>query len=99
VRDELEAILRDTTLTLIAFAIALGWSLYQLAHGVATFVDALTTHVPNGDTPFYPSTGAGLTWTVHGRVVTFDAIVMGLIEIAVVLAVAAFVRRRYPSRA
>ena len=98
-RDELEALLRDATVTVIAFAIALGWSLYQLVHGVATFVDALTTHVPNGDIPYYPSTGAGLTWVIHRRIVSLDGIVMGLIEVALVLAVAAFVRRRYPSRA
>jgi hypothetical protein len=99
VRDELEALLRDTTLTLIAFAIALGWSLYQLVHGVAIFVDALTTHVPTGNTPIYTSSGDGLSWVVHHRIVTLDAIVMGLIEVALVLAVAAFVRRRYPARA
>jgi hypothetical protein len=32
-RDEIEKMLRDLTLTGIAFAIAIGWSLYQLAHG------------------------------------------------------------------
>jgi hypothetical protein len=99
VRDELEALFRDTTLTVIAFAIALGWSLYQLVHGVAIFVDALTTHAPKGDSPYYSTSGSGLTWIVHHRIVSLDAIVTGLIEVALVLAVAAFVRRRYPARA
>jgi hypothetical protein len=35
-REELERLFEDTTLLSSAFAIALGWSLYELARGVAT---------------------------------------------------------------
>ena len=97
VKAELDHLLRETTLLVLAFAIALGWSLFQFAHGVATFVDALTTHLPpTSARTFLPSysDGVGLTWVVGRRVVTLDGVVTGLIEIATVLLVAWFVRRR-----
>jgi hypothetical protein len=81
----------------LTFAIALGWSLFQFAHGVAIFVDALTTHLPPASAGrFFPSygEGVGLTWVVGSRVVTLDGVVMGLIELATVLLAAWFVRRR-----
>ena len=96
-KEELDHLLRDTTLFTLTVAIALGWSLFQFAHGVATFVDALTTHLPPASASrFIPSygDGVGLTWVVGGRVVTLDGVVMGLIELATVLLVAWFVRRR-----
>jgi hypothetical protein len=98
VRDDLEGILRDATLTVIAFAIALGWSLYQLAHGIAVFVDGLLTHLPVGDGQYFGSGAGGLTWVVGRRLVTLDQMAVGLIELALVLAAAAFVRR-YAARA
>ena len=56
-QDELVRFLRDATLLTLAFAIAIGWSLFQFAHGVATFLDALTAHLPpegnNRFVPFY----------------------------------------------
>ena len=93
-RDEIEGILRDLTLTGIAFAIAIGWSLYQLAHGIAVFVDGLLTRVPSSQGTYFGG-GQGLTLVVRHRLVTLDGIVIGVIELAVVLAAAAFVRRRY----
>lgn len=97
-RDEIEGLLRDLTLTGIAFAIALGWSLYQLALGIAGFVDGLLTRVPNSEGGFFGG-GQGLTWVVRHRLVTLDGILFGLIELAVVLAAAAFVRQRYATKA
>jgi len=95
--DDLEQLLRDVTLTAVAFAIAIGWSLYQTAHGVGLFIDGLTAHVPaelgNG-VNFSSSSGGGLTWIVGRHIVSLDAFVTGLVELAVVLALAVFVRRR-----
>jgi hypothetical protein len=96
-QDELVRLLRDATLLTLAFAIALGWSLFQFAHGVATFLDALVTHLPPGSNnrfiPFY-SDGGGLTWVVGRHVVSLDGVFTGLVEVGVVLLVAAIVRRR-----
>jgi site-specific recombinase len=79
----------------IAFAIALGWALYQLAHGVATFVDGLFTHLPAGVQGIpYSSVGGGLTWEVHHHLVALDGIVIGVVQLAVVLGIAAFVQMR-----
>ena len=67
-RDELDGLLKDATLVTIAFAIAIGWSLYQLAHGVATFIDGLTVHLPEsspGGLVPYSSESGGLTWRVY----------------------------------
>jgi hypothetical protein len=96
-QDELVRFLRDATLLTLAFAIAIGWSLFQFAHGVATFLDALTAHLPpegnNRFVPFY-NEGGGLTWVVGRRVISLDGMFIGLMEVAVVLLVAVIVRRR-----
>lgn len=98
-RDKLDKLLQDLTLLTLAFAIALGWSLYQVAHGVGTFVDGLSTHLPGGDVHTYTSyQGAGLTWIVGHRIVVLDGIVTGLVELAVVIGIAAFVRGRLAPR-
>jgi hypothetical protein len=90
---ELENILRDVTMTGLAFAIAIGWSLLQVAQGVSTFVEGLATHVSDQG-----SFAAGaMTWTVGHHVLTIDGLVTGLVELAVVLATAAYVRSRYGS--
>jgi hypothetical protein len=98
VKDDLDGLLANATLVTLAFAVALGWSLYQFAHGVATFVDALTAHLPadvtDGRIPYFAGEGGGLTWIVGRRVVTLDGIVMRLVELAVVLLAAVFVHRR-----
>ena len=96
-REDLDRILQDATLVTIAFAIAIGWSLYQLAHGIAFFIDGLTVHLPaaspNGLIP-YSSESGGLTWIVGRRYIALDGIVIGLLELGVVLLVAVAVRRR-----
>jgi hypothetical protein len=93
-RSDLEAIVRDSTLTAIALAIALGWSLYQLAHGVGLFVDGLLQHLSGPGGVYYSSGGGGLTWVVDRRIVALDGIFIGLLELGVVLTVAVLVRRR-----
>jgi hypothetical protein len=97
-QDELVRLLRDTTLLTLAFAIALGWSLFQFASGVATFLDALVTRLPPDsiNSRFYPVSGDGfgLTWVVGRHVVSLDGVFTGLVEVGVVLLVAAIVRRR-----
>ncbi len=97
-RDALDRLLRDVTLLTLAFAVAAGWSLHQLAHGIATFVDLLLTRVPGGSSTYFPAfSGFGLTWVVRHRVVSLDGIVMGAIELAVVLLAAFWVARRRPA--
>ena len=91
VREELDHLLEDVTLLTLTFAIALGWSLYTLAHGVAFFVDGLLDH--SNDSGLVGG-GTGATWSVWHRVVTLDGIIVGLVELVVVLAVMVLVRRR-----
>ncbi len=96
-RDDLDRLLGDVTLTTVAFAIALGWSLYQLAHGIATFVDGLMTHLSRADASEYSAAlvpGGGLYWVVGRRIVALDGVLVGLVELLVVLATAVFVRSR-----
>jgi hypothetical protein len=95
-RDELDKLLEDVTLLTIAFAIALGWSLFQVARGVAAFIDGLVIHLPGGQDGGIPyfGQGTGLTWVVRHHLVTLDGILTGIVELAIVLAVAAFVRTR-----
>ena len=96
-RDDLEKLLRDTTLITLALAIGLGWSLFNLARGIATFVDALTAHVPDSSLSgggFNPYGGA--SWQVGHRYVTLDGILEGLVELAVVVAAAWLIQRHRP---
>ena len=96
-REELDRLLEDVTLLTIAFAIAIGWSLFTLARGVAGFIDDLTLHLPAPDPNSlgggYSSVG-GLTWVVHRHVIALDGILIGLLQLVFVLAVAAYVRSR-----
>ena len=95
--EDLDRILQDATLVTIAFGIAIGWSLYQLVHGIAFFIDGLTVNLPssspNGLIPYSTQSG-GLTWVVGHRIIALDGIVIGLIELGAVLLVAMAVRRR-----
>jgi hypothetical protein len=101
-KDDLDRLLRDATLVTLAFAIAVGWSLFQFARGVGIFVDALTTPPPRGLPAGVggrflvgnSADGFGLTWIVGRRIISLDGMVIGLIELAVVLLIAGIVRRR-----
>jgi hypothetical protein len=97
VRSDLERVLRDVTLTTLALAIALGWSLYETVYGLAYFITTLLQR-------FSPSELAGggslgdLSWPVGNHVLAFGPLLRGLIEVSVVLVVVAFVRRYVSAR-
>jgi hypothetical protein len=99
VRESLQRPLRDGTLVTIAFAIALGLSLYSVAQGANVLVTNLLKENPRLDSTgdignLVSQYNAGaLTWRVGNRVLTFGALVGGLVELAVVLAAATFVYR------
>ena len=90
-RDRIDTLLGEDSLVMIAFAIAFGWSLFQVAHGVATFIDGLGTHYPAGESGFVVG---GLTWIVDRRLITLDSLLEGVIELAVVVAAWMVVSRR-----
>ena len=91
-RETIDRLLRDVTLTSLAVAIALGWSLFQVAQGVSDLVTNLVTHRSASDlldlSSFRP-----LTWVVGGRILSLYSLVSGLVDFAVVLAVALLVLR------
>jgi hypothetical protein len=89
-RQDLERLLRETTLTTLAFAIALGWSLYQVASGLGGLIVLALQNSGDGDFPL--PTGIGWTW--DGHIFEFQPLLQGLIEFALVLAVVLLVRRR-----
>jgi hypothetical protein len=93
VKTNLLGPLRDVQLGTIALAIALGWSLYQTALGVATLVETYIASGTGGWTGYVSAQGIGLTWVWHHHVFTFGQLVLGLIELGTVLLVAAYVRR------
>ena len=93
-RETIERLVRDVTLVTLALAIGLGWSLFQVAQGVADFVTNLLRHVPSEDVRLGITSAQPLTWVVGDRILTLYSLLTGLIEFAVVLAVALLVLRR-----
>lgn len=93
----IDDLLAEITLVRFALAIAVGWSLYQVAHGFATLVDGVTANLPPGPGSQAilgsPYPGFGLTWIVDHHILHFDDLVIGLIELAVVLSVGALLLR------
>jgi hypothetical protein len=95
-RDALDRLFQDLTLVTIALAIALGWALFQFASGVSELVSTLFIEFPpSEDLLRSVRLSEPLTWAVEGRILTFGPLLRGAIELAVVLAVAILVRRRY----
>jgi hypothetical protein len=94
-RADLEELLREVTLITLAFAIALGWSLYQVASGFAYFVSILLQRFSAEE---FGSPASDLSWQVGHRVLAFGALVRGLVELGLVLGVILLVRRRFPIR-
>jgi len=95
-RAGLDRLLHDATLTALAFAIALGWSLYQVAVGVSSLVTTYFTS-PNGQDKalfFDVQLSQGLAWQVGSHVLAFGRLVAGVIELVLVLLIALLVRRR-----
>lgn len=103
-RESLARLLRDLTLVTLALAIALGWTLIQVAEGVSTLVTGLLYAIPDEDssdvpsrffTPYSLTEYLGvLTWNVDGHLVVLGALVAGLVQFGVVLAVALLIYRR-----
>jgi hypothetical protein len=94
-RDDLERLFDDLTLGTLVFGIAIGWSLYSVAHGFAVLIDGLTTHLSSREGPFSETVaGGGLSWSVGHHIVTLDALLIGLVELAVVVAAAVYLRAR-----
>ena len=86
--QDFERLLRETTLTTVALAIALGWSLYQVASGLGGLIAGA---LPNSEgDPF----GTRIGWTWGGHAFEFQGLLQGLIELAVILALILVVQRR-----
>jgi hypothetical protein len=97
-QEALDRLLREATLVTIALGIGLGWSLFQVAQGVATAVNGLLTKYPASDLAGYANSQP-LTWIVHGRVLTLGSLLAGVVELAVVMAVAMLLTTRARSHA
>ena len=88
--------LRDTTLTTLALAVALGWSLYQLTAGVAGLVTSCFTayNGPVGRAFIQQlQLTVPLRWHVGDRLLNFGGLASGAIEVALVVVVALFVQK------
>ena len=102
-RENLHRLLDDLTLTTLALAIGLGWSLYQVGVGLANLITTYFTPVARGhgyptNLSFYLTevrlSQGGLAWVVGHRIVTVGKLVSGLVELGLVLLVALFVKHR-----
>jgi hypothetical protein len=91
-REHLDRLLAQTTLVTLALAIAVGWSLFQVAKGVADLVNGLLTKYPE-DSFGVVVRGQPATWVVGERVLTFTTLIEGVVELAVVLVVAVLITR------
>jgi len=92
VREAIEGLFRDVTFITLALAIAVGWSLFQVAAGFGDLVMALLTDYPSDAEITASQLYAPLTWDVGGRIVTLGPLVRGLVELGVVIVVAWLVR-------
>lgn len=92
-RQDLERLLRETTLTTVAFAVALGWSLYQVASGLGYLIVLALQDSGGGDDGPFQRPGIGWTW--GGHIFDFQGLLQGLIQFVVVLVVALLIRRRF----
>ena len=96
-KTNLVGVLRDVPLTTLAFAIALGLSLIQIAEGAATFITDVTQHGHDLN-PGFGLYAGGLNWVWGHHLFAFGQFVSGLIELGTVLLIALLVRR-FSSRA
>jgi hypothetical protein len=98
-REHFDRLLAQTSLVTLALAIAIGWSLFQVAKGVADLVNGLLTEYPNGSQLIGYVNSQPATWIVRGRVLTFTTLIEGIVELTIVLIAAALiVRRRQTNR-
>jgi hypothetical protein len=99
VRADLEQLLDDVTLKTLAFAIALGWSLFQVASGLSYFITTLLQRFSsNPDDIGGFSYGGSLSWQVGHRVLAIGPLIGGLVEFTAVLLVALLVHTRFGCR-
>jgi hypothetical protein len=92
-REHIDRLLAQASIVTLALGVAIGWSLFQVARGVADVVQGLLTKNPDGlqFTAYQNSQPA--TWIVGGRVLTFTTF-SGIVELAIMLLVAALIARR-----
>jgi len=93
-REHFDRLLAQTSLVTLALAIAIGWSLFQVAKGVADLVNGLLTEYPNGSQLISYVNSQPATWIVQGRVLTFTMLIQGIVELTIVLIAAALIVRR-----
>ena len=72
----------------------MGWSLFQVARGVADLVNGLLTKYPSGAELNIVARFQPATWIVGDRLLTFTTLIEGTIELAVVLLVVLLIVRR-----
>ena len=89
--ESLDRLRRDRTLVAVALGVAIGTSLWQVATGISSLVTTLLKNYPSDG---YSLGFEPLTWRIGTRVVALGGLVGGLIELTIVLLVAAWVYRR-----
>jgi hypothetical protein len=95
VREALDRLIRDVTLVTLALAIAIGWSLFQVASGLAELVSTLLIDYPDrAEIVAASRVSEPLTWDVDGRILTLGPLLRGAVELAAVLLIGLFVRRQ-----
>jgi hypothetical protein len=93
-REDIDRLLNQTSLVTLALAIAIGWSLFQVAKGVADLVSGLLTEYPGGTDYLAYVNRQPATWIVGGRVLTLTTLIEGAVELAMVLLVTVLIVRR-----
>jgi hypothetical protein len=93
-REHVDRLLAQTTLVTLALAIAVGWSLFQVAKGVADLVTGVLSSYPDATGFGVVARSQPATWVVGDRVLTFTTLIEGLVELAVVLLVAVLIATR-----
>ena len=86
----MERLLRDVTLMTLASAIALGWSLFQVAQGLGYLI---LEAVRKNEGP-----ALGLSFASGHHIFEFDRFLLGLVEFCVVVAVILIARRQIDTR-
>lgn len=96
-REALDGLIRDVTLVTLALAIAIGWSLFQVAAGFGELVSTLLIdYHGNAEIIAASRLSEPLTWDVGGRILTLGPLLRGSVELAAALLIALFVRRQIP---
>lgn len=93
-RETLDQLLRDVTLVTLALAIAIGWSLFQVASGFGELVTTLLIDYPENTEIAASRLYEPLTWDVGGRILTLGSLLRGIVELAVTVLLALLIRRQ-----